>query len=79
MAGGDEDPFKSRQEMGGTGLVNTRIADRETAYQARHRNQMVSGFLKESGTGSRVRGAGWYCLWCVMPDRAHVKMLVEID
>lgn len=42
MAGGDEDPFASRREMGGSGLVNTRISDRESAYQARHRNQMVS-------------------------------------
>lgn len=41
MAGADEDPFASRREMGGSGLVSTRISDRESAYQARHRNQMV--------------------------------------
>lgn len=36
-----DDPFAARREAGGTGLVNSKIADRESEYQARRRNQMV--------------------------------------
>lgn len=55
LAGADEgDPFNSRREMGGSGMVNTVIADRETAYQAQHRNQMVSLLKEGSARGKPI-------------------------
>lgn len=41
-AGGDDDrEVIAHQRQSGSGMVNTRIADRQTEYQARQRNQMV--------------------------------------
>ena len=36
------DPFEAYRESGGSGLVDTRISNRESAYQARRHNRMLS-------------------------------------
>ena len=36
------DPIEAIRETHGSGLVNTRIADRESAYHARRTNRMIS-------------------------------------
>jgi splicing factor 3B subunit 1 len=39
---GGDDPMDSYRESHGSGLVNTKISDRESEYQARRRNQVLS-------------------------------------
>mmetsp|Transcript_9091 Transcript_9091/g.13604 ORF Transcript_9091/g.13604 Transcript_9091/m.13604 type:complete len:1295 (-) Transcript_9091:79-3963(-) len=42
ILGKEDDSMAHFREAGGSGLVNTRISDRESEYQARRRNQMLS-------------------------------------